>query len=68
VQHAHETLWDELPLHAILKAHKSRAKELTDADEDGQHSAEIYVAYYKYLQLRNPGPKDNLGPEYVREI
>ncbi|KAJ7906600.1 hypothetical protein B0H13DRAFT_1880478 [Mycena leptocephala] len=64
VQHAHETLWDELPLHAILKAHKSRAKELTDADEDGQHSAEIYVAYYKYLQLRNPGSKDNLGPEY----
>ncbi|KAF8184660.1 hypothetical protein K438DRAFT_1837646 [Mycena galopus ATCC 62051] len=66
---AHETLWDKLPLHAILSAHKSRAKELVDADEDGEHSAEIYVAYYQFLQLRkwNPGaPKDTPGsdPEY----
>lgn len=69
-QRAHETLWDNLPLHAILSAHKGRAKELADADEDGQHSAEVYVAYYKFLQLRmrNPGPtKDTPGPdpEYV---
>ncbi|KAF8186588.1 hypothetical protein K438DRAFT_1765356 [Mycena galopus ATCC 62051] len=68
-QCAHETLWDKLPLHAILSAHKSRAKELADADEDGQHSAEIYVAYYQLLQLRawNLGaPKDTPGsdPEY----
>jgi hypothetical protein len=73
-QRAHETLWDELPLHAILKAHKSRVKELADADEDGQQSAEIYVAYYKFLQLRmlspGPGSKDEPGPdpEYVRRI
>ncbi|KAJ7783973.1 hypothetical protein DFH07DRAFT_789737 [Mycena maculata] len=63
-QRAHETLWDDLPLHAIRNAHKGRAKELTDTDEDGQHTAEIYVAYYKFLQLRNPGLKDDPGPEY----
>ncbi|KAJ6530161.1 hypothetical protein B0H19DRAFT_1273828 [Mycena capillaripes] len=65
-QRAHETLWDKIPLHAILSAHKGRAKELVDADEDGQHSAEIYVAYYRLLQLRlqNPGPpKDAPGPD-----
>ncbi|KAF7342464.1 hypothetical protein MVEN_01835900 [Mycena venus] len=65
-QRAHETLWDELPLNAILSAHKGRAKELADADEDGQHSAEIYVAYYKLLQLRMGNldpPKDAPGPD-----
>ncbi|KAJ7897586.1 hypothetical protein B0H14DRAFT_3853211 [Mycena olivaceomarginata] len=63
-QRAHETLWDDIPLHAIRNAHEVRAKELTDADEDGEHTAEIYVAYYKFLQLRNHGLKDDPGPEY----
>jgi hypothetical protein len=66
-QRAHETLWDDIPLHAIRNAHEVRAKELTDADEDGEHTAEIYVAYYKFLQFRNHGVKDDPGPEYVRE-
>jgi hypothetical protein len=65
-QCANETLWDDIPLHAIRSAYEARAKELTDADEDGQHTAEIYVTYYKFLQLRNHGLKDNPGPEYVR--
>ncbi|KAJ7358527.1 hypothetical protein DFH08DRAFT_1075557 [Mycena albidolilacea] len=63
-QRAHETLWDDIPLHAIRNAHEVRAKELTDTDEDGEHTAEIYVAYYKFLQLRNHGLKDDPGPEY----
>ncbi|KAJ7483528.1 hypothetical protein FB451DRAFT_1234870 [Mycena latifolia] len=62
-QRAHDTLWDELPLSAILKAHKSRLEELAAADEDGEPSAEVYVALYKLLQLYHD-PKGN--PEYKR--
>ncbi|KAJ6530811.1 hypothetical protein DFH09DRAFT_1093421 [Mycena vulgaris] len=56
-QRAQETLWDELPLRAILDAHKHRMEDLAKADKEGQHSAEIYVAYCKFLQLY-PDPKD----------
>ncbi|KAJ7483571.1 hypothetical protein FB451DRAFT_1235010 [Mycena latifolia] len=50
-QRAHNTLWDELPLSAIRKAHKTKLEELAAADEDGEPSAEVYVALYKLLQL-----------------
>ncbi|KAJ6530828.1 hypothetical protein DFH09DRAFT_1326725 [Mycena vulgaris] len=56
-KHAQETLWDELPLCAILDAHKHRMEGLAKADTEGQHSAEIYGAYCKFLQLY-PDPKD----------
>ncbi|KAJ7483535.1 hypothetical protein FB451DRAFT_1555477 [Mycena latifolia] len=62
-QRAHDTLWDELPLSAILKAHKSRLEELAAADEDGEPSAEVYIALYKLLQLYHD-PQGN--PEYRR--
>ncbi|KAJ7113976.1 hypothetical protein C8R44DRAFT_855794 [Mycena epipterygia] len=57
---AHETLWDQVPLHAMANAYKLKAAELTKGDNDGNND-EIYALYYKCLQL-SPGPTD--GTEY----
>ncbi|KAJ7113956.1 hypothetical protein C8R44DRAFT_881520 [Mycena epipterygia] len=60
-EHAHETLWDQVPLHAMANAYKLKAAELSKGDNDGNHNDEIYALYYKCLQL-SPGPTD--GTEY----
>lgn len=58
VKQAEATLWSELPLCAIARAHKKRAEELMNMESPGE---EVYVEYYKYLRLY-PFRDD---PEYV---
>lgn len=56
---ANATLWDELPLSSILSALDAKIEELTDADNDGAHTEDLYIALYKFLQL---SPDSNGGP------
>ncbi|KAJ7113972.1 hypothetical protein C8R44DRAFT_881535 [Mycena epipterygia] len=60
-EHAHKTLWDQVPLHAMANAYRLKAAELSKGDDDGSHNDKIYALYYKCLQL-SPGPTD--GTEY----
>ncbi|KAJ6462387.1 hypothetical protein C8R47DRAFT_1158461 [Mycena vitilis] len=60
---AAQTLWNELPLHAIADAHRKEAECLVargNPDSTAINNAAVLVKYYKYLQLY---PNKN-SPEY----
>ncbi|KAJ7125746.1 hypothetical protein C8R43DRAFT_1135073 [Mycena crocata] len=56
-----KTLWDDVPLSAIMNAHKHKADRLRTSDSEGINNEKVYVEYCKVLHL-HPGPRD--GPEF----
>ncbi|KAJ7743718.1 hypothetical protein DFH07DRAFT_777332 [Mycena maculata] len=61
---ARHTLWDEIPVRAIAKAHNERAKTLAyrgNIDGDPSQLYEVYIEYAKSLLLQ---PRSN-DPLYI---
>ncbi|KAJ7113969.1 hypothetical protein C8R44DRAFT_740841 [Mycena epipterygia] len=55
VGYAHEMLWDQIPLHAMMNTYKLKAAELSKGDNESSRNVKIYALYYTKALWAPPG-------------